>query len=278
MEARKIEFGLGAAASSISRPVTAEALRAIEESSLIRTLETNPCNFRLPGAVSHGEFCSAMKRRKVECPTYHASFGTESDLSSCDGGMRRQAVGNLLREFVEAEILGARIIVLHPSYEPIGPEERPGRLDSLRLSLSEIEDRVKKFGYRIALELLPRSCLGNTPEELLSIVRDFGDEFGFCLDVNHLTGCSGRLPEAVRMLADRLYALHISDYGGGDEEHLLPGMGIVDWEAFAIELERARYNGPFTYEIRFPSGLDSPKSRVAAMEENFKSIFGRQPA
>jgi sugar phosphate isomerase/epimerase len=40
---------------------------------------------------------------------------------------------------------------------------------------------------KIAVELLPRSCIGNTASELLSIVNKVDSPFvGICLDVNHL--------------------------------------------------------------------------------------------
>lgn len=262
---------LGVAVKTISHPLTEEALKAIEASTLIRSLETNPVNFECEGgAALQMRFAEMTRAKGISTATYHCSFGTRQDLSSLDPAKRIGAVDNVYAEFSQARDLHADIIVLHPSFEPIPDAERAARKRALRLSLSEIEERMHKYGYRLALELLPRSCLGNTPEELLEIVDDFDDDFGFCLDVNHMMSDIAEIPAAVRKLADRLYALHISDYMGDDECHFMPGEGRIDWKAFTDALDEVGYDGPFTYELRIPG---TPAERIRAIEENFSRLF-----
>ena len=262
---------LGVAVKTIAHPLTDEALAAIEASGLIRTLETNPVNFEGEGGAGLRErFMRLVCRKGIATPTFHGTFGTRQDLSSLDADARRGAVANVIGELSQARDLHAEIVILHPSYEPIPDAEREARKAALKVSLSEIEERLRRYGYRLALELLPRTCLGNTADELLEIVEDFGDEFGFCLDVNHLMGGIADIPDAVRKLAPRLYALHVSDYFGEDECHNMPGNGRIDWPALVRALDDAGYAGPFTYELRIQG---SPAERIRAIEENYRALF-----
>ncbi len=286
-----IRLGVSVGAG-IAAPLTDEALEAISSSSIIKTLETSvnmldgvsqqAAYKRNLKEIPHSDELSALQKKFLDTihvkgittPTYHAIFGPEHDLSSTDEAIRQFAIDYLIGEFSKAKELGAEIIVIHPSFEPIPPEQREDRIKCLRLSMAELEERVRKYGYRIAIELLPRTCLGNTADELLRIVEDFDESFGFCLDVNHLTDDIGGLIDAVRKLAPRLYAFHISDYEGGNEQHMLPGLGKIDWKALAAVLDEIGYDGPFTYELDRNKLAETPAERVKQIEDNFHQIFG----
>jgi sugar phosphate isomerase/epimerase len=125
----------------------------------------------------------------------------------------------------------------------------------------------------VAIELLPRTCLGNTVEELGELIRRLGDEtFGVCLDVNHLMDRYGELPDEIRKLGPRLITTHLSDYDGVDEKHWLPGRGVIDWKAVKEALGEIGYKGPFNYECHLPG--DTPGERIQAVEENFRWLGG----
>ena len=268
-----MKFSPGMSVTSIARPLTEEALDAIEQSEGLVSLETNPALFDAPnGDALLERFVSIVRRRRIATPTYHCSYGPDRDPSSLDRGIRAAAISGLIAEFSQARTLRADIVVLHPSYEPIPDSDRRARIEALRVSLSEIEERIRRYGYRVALELLPRTCLGNTVDELLEIAEDFGDDFGFCLDVNHMMARINEIPDAVRRLSGRLYALHVSDYMGEDECHYLPGDGRIDWPAFIAALEDVGYEGPFNYEVRV-SG--TPAERIRAVVENWKALFSK---
>lgn len=255
-------------------PLDAEIVGAIASSRIVETLELSPILFpggdNDPGRKLLIDAVAASPRLSI--PTFHATFGQEFDLSQTDAEMRRNAIDRLIADMKAARDFDAETIVVHPSSEPIDEADRPARIKALKISLSEIEERLRRYGMRMALELLPRTCLGRTPEELLDFVGDFGDEFGFCLDANHLTNTQDRLCETVRLLAPRLYDIHVSDYFGGDECHNLPGNGTNDWRAFRATLEEVGYTGPFTYELSRRIA-DTPVARLRAIEENFSALF-----
>lgn len=269
-----MSLSLGISLGGIAVPLTAEAVAAIADSRLVATLEASPVLFPSGEAdpVRKALIDTVAASPRLSIPTFHSIFGPDNDISQPDDERRRLAVERLVGDMKFARGLDAETVVVHPSSEPIPDGERPAHLAALKVSLSEIEERLRRYGMRVALELLPRTCLGRTPEELLEIVGDFGDEFGFCLDANHLTNTQGRLCETVRLLAPRLYDIHVSDYFGADECHNLPGNGTNDWRAFRATLEDIGYSGPFTYEVSRRIA-DTPAARVRAIEDNFSALF-----
>ncbi len=88
---------------------------------------------------------------------------------------------------------------------------------------------AKENGIVLALENLPRTCLGNTSEEMLSLLNETGAAFIF--DTNHSLS-----EDNVSFLQNMIQhgycpvSLHISDYDYVDERHDLPGNGVNDWK------------------------------------------------
>jgi len=148
------------------------------------------------------------------------------------------------------------------------PPEREQRLTNARAALAQIAAAGQACGVRIAVEWLPRTCLGNSLEELRQLLGGLPrDHVGVCLDVNHLMDRYAELPQVVRELGVTLITLHLSDYNGVDEKHWLPGIGVIDWPAFLDALRATDYQGPFNYEAK-PEG-DSCAERAQSIERNF---------
>ena len=125
----------------------------------------------------------------------------------------------------------------------------------------------------MTVELLPRTCLGNTVSELAELLDGQDTEtLGVCLDSNHAMDRWRDLPDYIRELGDRLWTLHISDYDGVDEKHQMPGEGVVEWGRFASALRDIDYDGPFNYETVAPGETFS--QRVENLEENFRWLRG----
>jgi sugar phosphate isomerase/epimerase len=108
---------------------------------------------------------------------------------------------------------------------------------------------AEKLGIRLAVECLPRTCLGNTSAEMLELVQA-DERLGVCCDVNHLL--QEKSEAFIRALGSRIISVHISDYDGLDEKHWMPGEGINDWSAILGALAEAGYEGPFLFEVRNP--------------------------
>lgn len=171
-----------------------------------------------------------IRENAIRPASMHLPFGLECwDPCALDESHRKEVVENYLRLLREHADLLAPMATFHASLEP-PLSEHPRRMDLACRTIEELLPAVREYGFRLNVESLPRTCLGNTPEELWKIVSRFDPaDVGICLDVNHLMSQYRELPEIITQLSSRIYAFHISDYDGVDEMHWFPGQGIIDW-------------------------------------------------
>jgi len=210
-----------------------------------------------------------LETRRVRASSIHSLFGSNCDYSSLNPETWQTAVSSGIQAVETAAELNIPIVVAHASAEPIPPEERSRRLDRAVEGLKRVGEQAQATGRRIAIEYLPRTCLGNSLPELTGLLdRLGGDPFGVCLDVNHLMDRSAELPQIVRSLGKRTIATHLSDYDGVDEKHWLPGQGVLDWSALVRALREIEYPGPFTYECN--ANGNTPAEKLAVLRENFQ--------
>ena len=262
---------LGVSFNSICDHLDREA-RALVAKSAIATLEVYAPAFGSGDPQSGIEMVNAaLEGSGTAVASVHAAFGPPRDLSSSDAEACERAVAELGECLDLARGLRAGLVVVHLSAEPVERAERPDRLRRARRSLGVAIPEYERAGVRLALELLPRTCLGNTVDELLGVVSELDSPaVGVCLDVNHLMDRYEEIPGAVRQLGEHLFTLHLSDYDGVDEKHWMPGDGVIDWPTFLQALADIGYAGPFNYEAT-PSGGDPP-SRIAEYEANFRRL------
>lgn len=177
----------------------------------------------------------------------HIPYGPDYDPSLLDAEARSQAIANIRRVLALAGDWGVGIAVLHPSFEPIPPEEREERLRTAGDTLALLAAEAETLGVKLAAECLPRTCLGNTAREIRYLI-DRCPQLGVCCDVNHLM--QENPEDFIRAIGPRIVATHISDNDGLDEKHWMPGDGVLDWPAIIGALADTGYDGAFVYEVR----------------------------
>ncbi len=252
---------LGVSLHSLAKPVNDDMLSALCDSGIgTAEIYTTP----LLQGVDRGRerLAAAMRQAGIRPMTIHADFGAAIDPSNPT--TRAAALSSLRGALADARFFRAPMVVIHASSEPIGAADRPARLECSLQTLSGLSGEFRQAGVKMAVELLPRSCIGNSLDELERFVARLGDDVcGVCLDVNHGMDQYARLPQWVEALGKNLVTLHLSDYDGIDEKHWMPGKGVIDWAAFMAALGRIGYNGPFNFEVSVPG--DSPRARIAAL-------------
>ena len=186
-------------------------------------------------------------KASIEIWSVHLPFGEAYDPSLLDVAERKKVVEKLDRILKAVEPLEVSFAVLHPSYEPINPAERQARLAACRESLPSIVDNAAKRGVLVAIECLPRTCLGNTSDEVIQLAEGING-LGVCFDTNHLLQETPQ--DFVRQVGGRIATLHVSDYDGVDERHWLPGApgSIINWNEVVDALAETGYGGPFMFE------------------------------
>ena len=193
---------------------------------------------------------ASFERAGVRPHSIHTPFGAGLDLSSLDPAVRGEGLTQARWCLERLRLLGGRCLIVHPSAEPIYDLDRPARMAQCRDSLQQLADEVDPHdGPKIAVEILPRTCLGHDSAELLALLEPFDRRrVGICLDVNH-ANLREDVVAATRRLGDRIITTHISDNDGDDERHWLPGKGVIPWRDCTHALLATGYGGPFVYEF-----------------------------
>ena len=187
------------------------------------------------------EYFESLARMKAACQagivnsvSVHMPFygcGLKWDPSCLDESIRQDVVRRISAMVRENALLfqGGNM-TLHSSNEP-PLDEHPQRIEQCRRSLRELLPLAEELDFSINVEFLPRTCVGNSEDELLQLVAGFPEKYvGICLDVNHIMDRYQDLPQMIRRLAPRIKSMHICDYDGLDEMHWFPWQGIIPWD------------------------------------------------
>lgn len=261
-----IKPGFSVAVNKLSNSLEASELEAIGRSS-IEMLELQA---RMLDDDQDGRKKAVLQRMaRGKGPRVNSLHAGDRDISAIDETARRLAVEETLQGISLAHELGAALIVIHPSDEPVKPQDRSRRLVQASRSLAEVADAARRSDIKLAVEMLPRTCLCNTAEELEQLVGPLPqDVFGVCIDTNHLMSRYRSLCDTLIRFKDRLLEVHCSDYDGVDEKHALPGTGVVNWIDVMHTLRHIGFAGPLNYEVVFRTSPPLAE-RIRTLEENY---------
>lgn len=182
----------------------------------------------------------------------HLPFGHDWDISTTDEAVRSQCVERIAWFIDAVRILAPKKLVLHPSFEPIAEADRPAHIESCVRSVNELAKTARSIGAQLLVEDLPRTCLANTSQEMLAILKRVDRRVGVCFDTNHLLKETPQVFAA--KLGSRIKSLHVSDYDAVDEKHWTMGRGVIDWPALVAAIAATGYDGVFLFEV---GGYDS---------------------
>ncbi len=211
-------------------------------------------------------FGAHAKAIGVEVHTFHLPFwftaeeGPEIDPASLDAATRDNTRRLHAKLAHKAAVSGAQLLVVHAALEKNDMGRRAERIAFAKESLIALADAAEIEGLSVCVENLPRTCIGNTIEEMSDLVS-CDKRLRICFDVNHLL--VGTHAEFLRKLGSRIAATHISDYDFVNERHWLPGEGKIDWCALADGFDAIGYEGAFTYEV---GAKGNPKTVVRSRD------------
>ncbi len=211
-----------------------------------------PVRFREPVDLSVfpdflKRFHDKVRPSGLKIHSYHIPFGVYWDISSPDEEIRASAVAasaELIRMLADYE--GVNIVV-HPSFEPIAEDAREAHILACQRSLRELAPIAQAAGKRIALENLPRTCLGRTSQEMERITEG-GTLCGICMDTTHMFHETPQ--EYMNRCGKWIINTHLSDYlNGQDECHWVPGTGSLNWREIFEKLIALGYQGTYNFEV-----------------------------
>ncbi len=169
--------------------------------------------------------------------------------------------------------------MIHPSSEPIEDSERERAMENAQNSLRSLAAAADRLGVTLAVENLPRSCLGRDGQEMLRLL-DADPRLVSCFDTNHLLRQSAK--DYLALVGKHIRTIHVSDYDFINERHVLPGEGKVDWPALLDALRSVGYSGPFLYELGLVSTANIEREKplkYTDFADNYASLLrGETPS
>lgn len=188
------------------------------------------------------------KNAGIEMWSFHLPFAPFEEIDISNPKLCDYTVEYFKGLIKKAADIGIDKFVIHPSAEPIEEEDRPARIECAKKSLNELAEFAKEYGAVIAVEDLPRTCLGRNSDDIKELISA-NDALRVCFDTNHLL--TEDTVDFIHNVGDKIITLHVSDYDKINERHWLPGEGVVNWKELVNALVDIGYNGPWLYEIGY---------------------------
>lgn len=213
------------------------------------------------------------KKYDINLWSFHLPFCPFEELDLSKKELAKQSLCCYEELIKKGTDIGIDKFVIHPSGEPITDAERPERMKCAKESLATLSQIAKKYGGGIAVEDLPRTCLGRNSAEIKELIS-LDNDLMVCFDTNHLL--SEPITDFIRNIGDKIITTHVSDYDFVDEKHWLPGEGQINWQELYKALLEVGYNGPWLYEISFKTPKHMLRERDLTCEDfynNAKEIF-----
>ena len=251
------QYAISTALFSSSKPdvfdkIAAAGFREIELSGSSAMMQEWLCNLVV---LARLVAASGLTIRSIHTPDHAWHNG------ALDDETRSASVAAVETTFQQAAELGAEYVIVHPnrrSEQPSGDYKAIWQRS--RESLVYLADRAKRFGIKMAVENMPwrdqsifapdRTMPGASVPQIIELIRGLGDHVGVCLDVGHSNAVGLSAAQEALDGGARLFCLHIQDNDGlGQDQHLLPGEGTINWPDFLMALETIHFAGMRTFEV-----------------------------
>ena len=169
-------------------------------------------------------------------------------LAATDESHRKAAVEETLATLDVAAAVRYSTLVVHGGV----PEPHGGPADnhlaSLVRSLEELSPVAAQYSVRLAVEVIPNAL--STPSALVDLIESDIDaaDLGICMDVGHAR-LMGDVVDAIETCSGHLITTHLHDNRGRNDDHLVPGKGVIDWDAALLALQKIGYDGAWLFEL-----------------------------
>ncbi|MBQ7770543.1 MAG: sugar phosphate isomerase/epimerase, partial [Clostridia bacterium] len=166
------------------------------------------------------------------------------------------------RSIVGAKCLGCPKIVVHPFMPGLltnTPSEEEIALN-IRL-FKQLAPFAKDHGVTVCVENVaaPQGTIMSYIESIKKVLDGVNDPYiKACLDTGHFEAVGTDIYGAICLLGDHLAALHVHDSAFGQDRHLLPFQGLIDWNGFTRGLKDIGFMGVISLETQISSGTPQP--------------------
>lgn len=224
----------------------------------------------VPESEYKARFCALRKyasSKGIYFNQAHAPYPS----SLTDENFTKRRYDEIVTAIKNASFLGIRNIVVHPmQHLAYYTGENTQKLFEMNISFyNSLMPICEEYGITVCVENMWQRY-GNSeriwhstcasPEEFSKYIDSVSNEhLRACVDIGH-TVLVGENPERMlKLLGDRVVALHVHDNDGAHDAHTLPFFGIIRWNEVARALKQISYSGEITLESQAFVQKDLPR-------------------
>ena len=200
-------------------------------------------------AAQRREFSAHVRGEGLAIRTINMP-NVDLNIAAATSEMRQMTLG-LLRQFIAlGGDLGAQAVVLGPGKpNPLLPMPRAQMLEHFYSALRELVPVAAACGTALVIENMPFAFLPKI-SELLAALDGYGDPtIGVVYDVANGHFVKEDIAHALRLCADRLQVVHVSDTNQAVYRHDAVGLGTVDFSLVPPVLRELGFKGRPVLEI-----------------------------
>ncbi|MDP3717168.1 MAG: sugar phosphate isomerase/epimerase family protein [Acidobacteriota bacterium] len=193
-------------------------------------------------------------------------------LAAADEPRRKLAVAETAAALNLAALVPYRVLVLHCGVPAPHGSAADNHAPSMVRSLEELSPIADGAGVRLAVEVIPNAL--STASSLVDLLESEieASGLGICMDVGHAR-LMGDVVEAIETCSGHLLTTHLHDNRGRTDDHLVPGQGVVDWEAALLAFQKVGYDGAWMFELAIAAERRPVLERAAKARARFESLL-----
>lgn len=193
-------------------------------------------------------------------------------LAAADESRRLRAVEETIAALNLATLLPYQVLVLHCGVPEPYAQPADNHVPSMVRSLEELSPIAASVGVRLAVEIIPNalSTAGSLVDLLESDIE--ARDLGICMDVGHAR-LMGDVVDAIETCSGHLVTTHLHDNRGRTDDHLVPGQGVVDWDATLLAFQKVGYDGPWMFELAVTAERRAVLERAVKARRRFESLL-----
>ncbi|MFM7040633.1 MAG: sugar phosphate isomerase/epimerase family protein [Planctomycetaceae bacterium] len=146
-------------------------------------------------------------------------------------------------------------------------------------SFASLDELVKEFDVRVAIHNHGPRHRYNKAADVLAAIEKHDERIGACADLGHFIRSGERPVDVIRLLAGRLYGVHLKDFAEMQDatKGVILGKGHLDVDGVFAALARAGFPADGALSIEYEENKDDPiadlRVCVAAAKAGLASAY-----
>ena len=144
-------------------------------------------------------------------------------------------------------------------------------------AFASLDELVREFDVRVAIHNHGPTHRYNKAIDVLHAIEGHDERIGACADLGHYVRSGEKPTEVIRLLAGRLYGIHLKDFAEMQDQTrgVILGRGHVDVPAVVAALRQARFPADGALSIEYEENPQNPLADLRACVQVARDALAR---